>query len=535
MRKTEAPATIEPTPDAAVRVSGAWTYYTGIPPEVLDEACAAMDPDAKHSKAYQDKRWDGLVRLWESDRFPTGLLLDVLHACKKAGCVVEVQKVDDALAFDTSMVTDGYLPGITLYDYQLSSVLAALRASCGVIRSPTASGKTEMQVALAKYFWQELGWRTLIITPKKGLASQWQARAQKYFGTDIKVGLLGDGKREDGDVIAATAQTLLAGWPREVSGEFGTKMLPVDKMVRQVIAQFEVIIGDEVHHASSRSWSNVFMTAGARVRYGFSGTPLKNKCLEDMTLCAVTGPILHEVASSVLIERGVVATPYITFICHRNASGPALPTKPRLLFIKGRKIVVRNQGSYAEVYRKGIVDNAYHNAAILRAALWMADRGRKVLVICRHKAHWTKLRKSFEATGIQFAALWGSSSTVERDRLKKEMQDGHLNVLLASTIFDEGEDVPAIDALVLAEGVKINTNVIQRIGRALRRKAGDNTAWIVDVVPMAGKKLIEHALERARLYETEGYETRLVEEWPEMNAPEDQPNLLPFETWNAQV
>jgi len=79
--------------------------------------------------------------------------------------------------------------------------------------------------------------------------------------------------------------------------------------------------------------------------------------------------------------------------------------------------------------------------------------------------------------------------------------------------------------------VKVNTNVIQRIGRALRAKKIDNTAWIVDIVPLAGKKLIEHAFERCKLYEREGYEVRLVEEWPAHTTKEDPADMLPFETW----
>lgn len=529
---TKAPAKLERAPTAAVRAHGAWALYDGIPAEILDEACAALSPEAKYSQAYKEKRWDGMIRLWKADRFPLGLLPDVLAACAAADILVEVEKANNEQNVDLSRFDDGYLPGITLYSHQVEAVRALLTARSGIVRSPTGSGKGEMIVAAARYLWEEFGWRTLIVTPKKGLAHQTYLRLKKYIGTDIAVGLLGDGKRIPGNIVAATAQTLQSAWPRERQSDFGVTLMPVDTMVRDIIAKFEVVIGDECHHASSMTWSNVFMLSNAKCRYGFSGTPLKNNDIADMTLKAVTGPMLYAVGSTALIDTGVIAKPRIAFVCADNASSPPLVSKPRLLFIRGQKIVVRNQGKYQDIYRTSVVESVYHNAAVVRSALWMADRGRKVLVICRQKAHWRTLHAAFTASGVEFLSLWGATKVSERERAKNLINAGKISILLASTIFDEGEDAPGIDALVLAEGVKANTNVIQRIGRALRKKkTGENVAWIVDIVPLAAKKLIDHAHQRCRLYEGEGYEVRLVESWPKKDDKEDPVGMLPFETW----
>lgn len=420
------------------------------------------------------------------------------------------------------------LPGAAFYGFTLTGDGRYLLDDFTVTHN---SGKGEMIVAVSKFLWEELGWRTLVVTPKKGLAHQMYLRVKKYVGTDIAVGLLSDGQRIPGNIVMATAQTLMAAWPREQDSAGGKKLLPADVLVRDIVSKFDVVIGDECHHVSSQSWSNVFMRSQAKCRLGFSGTPLKDGNIADLTLKAVTGPILYEVESKVLIGRGVIATPRIVFICADNASSPPFSTKPRLLWIRGQKIVVRNQGSYADVYRKGVVESVEHNVTVVRSALWLADRGRKVLVICRRKTHWLQLKAAFTASGVSFLSLWGATKISERERAKKCINDGTISILLASTVFDEGEDAPGIDALVLAEGVKVNTNVIQRIGRALRAKKIDNTAWIVDIVPLAGKKLIEHAFERCKLYEREGYEVRLVEEWPAHTTKEDPADMLPFETW----
>ena len=151
-------------------------------------------------------------------------------------------------------------------------------------------------------------------------------------------------------------------------------------------------------------------------------------------------------------------------------------------------------------------------------------------MLCRLKKHFARLAEGIQDLGIEVACLWGNTHTAERDEAKQMFADREINVILATTIFDEGEDVRGIDAIVLAEGVSTNTSALQRIGRGMRPDSED--VWVVDFVPLGSSVLTEHAARRADIYEGEGYEVEVVESWPKrLDASRPPKDLLPFASW----
>lgn len=521
-------------PTASIVVRGAWATLSGGPTETLDDCASAIDPQAKYNLAFREGRWDGRKQLYAKNEFPAGLVPAVTAYLEERNYVVTVIDKAPMETLNLDRFTPDFLGSITLRWYQHAACLAMLNSRNGVVRSPTGSGKTYMALALARFLWDELNWRTLIVVPKKGLTDQTAREAIKVYGRDLKVGLLGDGKRVMGDVIVATASTLLSAWPREQKLKRGkstiTKRMPADMDVRNVLRTFEVLILDETHHASADGWYKIAMFSGAKRRFGLSGTPLKDVELSDLRMTGATGRIVYEVPPSVLMDEGVVARPHICMVMSENASGPALPVGHGIRMQRGTIVKFTKPLPYADAYQKGIVENDHHNSAVVRAMAWLVDHGKQTLVLCRKKEHFLDLKARIEATGVEFLAVWGDTDMRERNRAKKLLDSRGIKVVLASTIWDEGEDVPGIEAVVFAEGVKVSTNALQRVGRGMRKKrSGDNVAWIVDFVPTNHTRLMEHALLRCQAYEGEGYEVTLLDTWP---APGDETfnehALLPF-------
>ena len=79
-------------------------------------------------------------------------------------------------------------------------------------------------------------------------------------------------------------------------------------------------------------------------------------------------------------------------------------------------------------------------------------------------------------------------------------------MLIASPIFGEGADIPSVRALIVADGGQSAANVLQKIGRGLRRKALDNRLDVIDFADMTHKWLTRHSQERLSLYLNEGFE-----------------------------
>ena len=530
-----------------ISIKGAWAYLKGAPVSYLEECLTVKDPKARYNRAYKEHRWDGKVKLFKGRQFPAGLTDHVIEHFNKDDEDVTVVGKEEKVPIDTSRFDKTYLGGVgpdrdkDLIEEQCEAILAMLDNRRGVIKSPTGSGKTELMAAVARYLWEERGWRSIIVTSKKGIAKQTALRLQEYYGDDITVGQCGDGEKTIGTVTSCTAQTLIGFLPRKRKKKVGNRKIeitiPGDPELRKMVESYEVLFLDEAHHASAATWYSIAMHSGALRRFGLSGTPLKNSAIADMKLMGATGPIIYEVSADVLIEIGFVSRPKIIAVMSENASGPELEveweiyTHPRT----GQEYPRRREKPYKEAYPLAIVSNEHHNKSVVRAAEWLCFHGRKTMVMCRRREHFKVLAEMLgDSKHIPFfEAVWGSTGTEDRDTVKAnfESYDGGA-VMLATTIFDEGENIPAVGAIVLAEGVKVSTSALQRIGRGMRKKAGSNDLWVVDFIPTSHTRLGEHGLDRVKAYESEGYEVHLLEDWPKFGDNKLHEDLLPFLAWD---
>jgi superfamily II DNA or RNA helicase len=509
-----------------IEIDGAWAFLEGIPGRHLEQCLAVRDPKAHFLQICKDGRWDGKVRFYSGNRFPAGLVARAQTYLLEFQEFADLEVLDPyRVTVDLKRFTPEYLPGITLWDHQYEACMSMLAHPRGVVKSPTASGKTEIMAAVARYLWEEYDVRTLVVVPKKGLLTQTVERFERYYEGDLTVGQCGDGVKTTGDVTVGTAQTLIGFKPRRRKG----KLIPANEDLRFLIEeQVDCIMLDECHHTSSNSWQDIAMACPARFRYGLSGTPLKENELSDLRLIGATGPVIYNVEAEHLIAEGLAARPRIVMVMSDNASGARGSLGKVWREGKSREL------AYKAAYDAGIVENKLHNDAVVKATTWLVDQGRKVMVLCRYKKHFRTLEAMLDDKGVDFRACWGATTTEDRLEAKKLLNSGQIHAVLVSTIWDEGEDVPNVNAIVLAEGVKVNTSALQRVGRGMRRKGGEDV-WVVDFVPVCHPKLTEHAASRAEFYEDEGYEVALLEDWPEPGSTEGFDDLLPFLKWEEAM
>jgi superfamily II DNA or RNA helicase len=438
---------------------------------------------------------------------------------------------DYAEKLDLSRITKNYVTGMTLFDHQHGALHALLACVNGCVRLPTGSGKTLVIAVGARFLWEECKMRSLVITSRRDLIGQTIRAFNKVYGGDLRVGQAGDGIKdfEGAHVVVGSAQTMIGYAPRVKKTKKGMRAIPADEGLATILRTFQVLWMDECHRSSSDSWTTIASASRAVRRYGLSGTPLKNNDLVDARMMGCTGPLRFSVQSDELVGIGLCAKPRIVMLMSENISGPDLPSQIRVFTNSktGKSIRVTVPMPYKEAYVKGYVENVHHNTAVIRATAWLADNGRKVLLIARRKEHFLTLKKMLEDQGIEFTAAWGETATSDRERAKNDFIKSNGSVLLATTIFDEGTDIPGIDAIVLAEGVKVNTNSLQRLGRGMRKKDGWNEVWVIDIVPTCHKTLMEHSLARCETYEDEGHEVTILTDWPPMDAEYDS-SLLPF-------
>lgn len=94
--------------------------------------------------------------------------------------------------------------------------------------------------------------------------------------------------------------------------------------------------------------------------------------------------------------------------------------------------------------------------------------GKRAIVFANDVMTAEEMAQAFNDAGVPAAALSGETEQGERDHKLDLFEDGRLMVLVNVDLFDEGFDVPAVEAVILARVTESLAKYLQMIGRALR-------------------------------------------------------------------
>jgi superfamily II DNA or RNA helicase len=430
---------------------------------IIRTVCSARPAGYQFMPRYKAGHWDGFISLMEGiGKFPTGLLTFVTEALSDAGYDIELLYLTDYSSY--SLVSSTDLHDIILRDYQVESANKLLEAHRGIAKMATNSGKTEVMAAII----HALGFpKTFIILHRKELLYQTAERFNKRLG--IKCGLIGDGIWRPDQVTVAMIQTL--------SNR--------KEELQQCIIGNNLVMADECQHVSSDQMLNILHEIPGQFRYGFSGTPLDRDLLSDMKLISATGNVVCEISNEYLINAGYSAIPTVRLYTVEDNDDKNWKSK------------------YPDAYSRLIVNNDVRNRKICELA--QKAKG-TVLILINRIAHG----KNIQSLLPDSVFVCGSDTVEYRRSVLDAMRDGS-GIFIASPIFDEGIDVPRIDTVILAGADKGYVRVLQRIGRGMRKKDGDNQLSIVDFIDDMNKYLLDHSRARIETYEKEGFVTKVVD------------------------
>jgi len=447
--------------------------------EEIETRLSAFYENYFHTPRYQSGAWDGKYHFLKLNKmtFPTGLVHIIKEYCEEIG--VPCRIIDRRVlpfpfgVFQTSLaIDDGCLNGLTLRPAQLEAVEAAVRAGRGVIEMPTGSGKTEVAAAIIKTLDRlaNRSLQTLFLVHTKDLLRQTRERFIKRLGCDV--GAFGDGKCElDSPVVVATIQSLDSLWKKD------------QQAAEDFLGIYETIFLDECHHASAGTWYKLSMFAGnAYFRFGLSGTALRRDILSNMRMMAIVGEPIYQLKTMELIERGDLCNIEMTIV-------------PNMEEVRG---------SYAAVYRAGIVHSEPRNDMVVNIARSDFEVGRRVMILIRIIEHGEILKGMFEDLGIPCEFLSGRDSSAIRSNTKTEFDKHGAFVLISSVIFSEGVDIPNVNTVIIAAGGKSEVKAIQQVGRGLRKKEDGSVLKVYDFVD-ASKYLRAHSMKRVQIYKKENF------------------------------
>ena len=105
-----------------------------------------------------------------------------------------------------------------------------------------------------------------------------------------------------------------------------------------------------------------------------------------------------------------------------------------------------------------------------------ALKGKTVMVFAQYRSTVRRIVELLNEYGIAAVAFVGKKEGVTQANQKETIErfrEGKFNVLVASSIGEEGLDIPSVDAVIFYEPIPNEIRNIQRRGRAGRIKVGD--------------------------------------------------------------
>jgi len=428
--------------------------------------------------------WDGRVRLFnQSQKFPVGLLARVLRILDEEKVSYNVEDHRPILKYGKPMNLD--TSRFEIRDYQRAALDAAKKHGSGIIRVATGGGKSLIIASLAAQY----NIPTVIYVIGIELLYQMKETVESAYG--VQCGIVGGGVCELGHQI-----TIMTIWSAAAAFDKEAKVEETDfsqdkesslnsnlkQEVRKKVESAQLFIFDECQYAASETLQFIHkVSIAAKHRFLLSGTPWRDTG-DDILIEAVAGEKIYDLNATRLINLGFLIPPEIHFF--------NVP-------------VVRNVGSnYPQVYTSYIVENEVRNELIIKAAKKLVASGKKLLILVVRVGHGKKIMELLDQSGLNAKFLDGAKSTKNRLETIQEMKDGKLEVLVASKIFDQGVDIPELDALILAGSGKSSGRALQRIGRVIRLAKGKNKAIIVDFYDNC-KYLKDHSESRIKIYESE--------------------------------
>lgn len=456
------------------------------PAEVIQRVahqCSYKVDGAEFSELYQQGRWDGRKRLFNSGTwtFPLGLANRVISILAEFDLPYSIE--DKRLSECSGEAFGGGLEdrgGISVRPYQQRATEVILYAKRGVLQVATGGGKTIIGANIIT----KINKPTLFIVHTKDLLYQAKDSFEEVMG--VEIGQIGDGVVNPKFITVATMQSLCILGKKKVKEwdkmekEMSQSVANI-KLAKETMERAELVVWDEVHRvACDMAYEVSEMIPNAPYWVGLSASPWRDDNA-DLMIEAIIGPVVYKISASELIRQGYLVPPII-----------------RMAKIQP----VATTGTYHQLYRVNVVDNIFRNNVIVEDAISLVEQGFPTLILVKQIKHGKILQKMLKERFGPVEFISGTDYTEKRNSTIKQMREGEIDLLIASTIADEGLDIKRLGAVILAGGGKSSTRALQRIGRVIRPHENKTHAVVIDYADQCDY-LKDQAEARKKIYKTE--------------------------------
>jgi DNA repair protein RadD len=224
------------------------------------------------------------------------------------------------------------------------------------------------------------------------------------------------------------------------------------------VAEPQLIIIDEAHHARAPTWESVLAYWPKAKRIGFTATPIRQsgEGLASIFDCIILGPTIAELTPQYLAPARVFAPPTI------DISG--------LHTVAGEYVTKETE---ARANRPSVIGDA------LTHYKRHVD-GLPALVFCVSVKHAEDVAGQFRDAGYSAVSLKGAMDRQLRRDALRDFRAGSIQVITSCDLFSEGLDAPGVHAGIFLRPTQSLGLFRQQVGRILRPCEGKSHAWIFD-------------------------------------------------------
>jgi superfamily II DNA or RNA helicase len=350
-------------------------------------------------------------------------------------------------------------PELEARDYQREAVHKLLAASQGLVVLPPGCGKTKLGVAAIL----TLRVTTLVIVHTSDLADQWMEETRDY---GLRPGLVGDGSADfDAPVVVAIIDSLL----------------PLLERNPSLARRFGFVIVDEAHHAPASTFQRGLRLLPAYWRLGLTATPDREDGLSSLVEWSF-GEVLLERSMREMIKLGHLCPAEIVIVPTGWTWSYDGPEKLRLSTLE-----------------RELAEDLARNALIADTVAREAKAGETCLVLVRTREHAKELAEMISMRGVEARALTGKTARKQRKTTVGDLREGRLPVACATSLADEGLNLPRLSVIALAAPARAKGATMQRLGRLLRKWPGKKPK-LLDFVDDDVSTLASRATARRRVY-----------------------------------
>jgi DNA or RNA helicases of superfamily II len=361
------------------------------------------------------------------------------------------------------------LKSFEMRDYQISSIKNWISdintVGAGIIKAPTGSGKSVIAIlAVLEMLKNKPNSKIIYAVNSTTLLKQFQNFARKedlpFLLVSGEIDELQKGQKSD-----FIALSIAYYYSKKKRNEHGK--------LKELVSDANLIIIDEAHHTPATTIKSLLLDSPNSLRLGLSATPLREDG-KELEITGLLGKISYSIEYQELVQKHyLVPLEYIQFT----------PRISKKIYDKLKNIEqAYSDQPFSKLYSavlRTFEQSPYTNQQIIQKIKELNKF--PALVIVRRISIAKYLSELLNQEGI--TSDWVSSKTSLEERVSKieNLKNGKLKILVATSLADEGLDIPQLSLVVLASQGKSRVKLIQRIGRVMRPYSGKSRGYVLDI------------------------------------------------------